>query len=160
MIEYLIIGVAIVLILYGCFSFATCQFHEKKATVMDSLTMYYPSSSKILDDGDVVKFRNSDEFYNLDVSRLKSTDERVENLLTHFSNIDNQGTLEYKNETHYVLTIKYPDDNGFNYHSMIIPIDSFNKDDSTFGNKTDVLLFDGNNREFVVDSAFLSEGVA
>lgn len=93
----------------------------------------------------------------MDVSKLNSTDGRLTNLLNHFANV-NQGTIDYKNESCYLLTMEF-EDNGFKYHSIIIPINSFNKDNLSFTNKTNVYLFDGNNREFVVDTAFNSQVV-
>ena len=92
----------------------------------------------------------------MDVSKLNSSDPRLTNLLNHY---DNQGTVDYKNETCYLLTMEFEDDNGFNYHSMIIPVNSFNKDSQSFTNETNVYLFDGNNRRFVLDAAFNSEVV-
>ena len=94
----------------------------------------------------------------MDVSKLNSTDGRLTNLLNHFANV-NQGTIDYKNESCYLLTMEF-EDNGFKYHSIIIPINSFNKDNLSFTNKTNVYLFDGNNREFVVDTAFNSQVVS
>ena len=120
--------------------------------------MYYPSSSGYSVNGDTIEFRNLlYDFYNMDVSKLNSSDSRLTNLLNHY---DNQGTVDYKNETCYLLTMEFEDDNGFNYHSMIIPTNSFNKDSRSFTNETSVYLFDGNNRRFVLDTAFNSEVVA
>lgn len=154
--EYLIIVTAVILLSYSCYSFITYKYSEQKA-ITDSITMYYPSSSDYTVVGDTIKFRNSlYGFYNLDVSKLNSSDERLTNLLNHFANV-NQGTVDYRNESCYLLTLEFVDDTGFKYHSLIIPVDSFNKDNLSFTNKTYVYVFDGNNREFVVDTAFNSQ---
>ena len=157
--EYLIIGLVILLLLYACYSFAGFKFKEKHENVTDSIEMYYPSSSHYVVDGDTVKFRNSFfGFYDMDVSKLSSSDERVEKLLYHSSNV-RQRTTDYINESYYLITIEYPDENGYKYHSMIIPLDSFNKQNLTFSKETDLVLFDGHDRKFVVDSAFNSQVV-
>ena len=135
------------------------KFKVVTADVTDSITMYYPSSSGYTVNGDTVEFRNSlYDFYNMDVSKLSSSDKRLTNLLNHFANL-NQGTVDFLNETCYLVTIEFEDGSGFKYHSIIIPIDSFNKDSFSFKNETDVYVFDGNNREFIVDSAFNSRVV-
>ena len=158
-IEYLIMATVAVLLIYGCYAFIDYKYVENQKNVTDSIAMYYPASSGYSADGDSVEFRNSlYDFYDMDVSKLKSSDAKLTNLLNHFANL-NQGTVDYKNETCYLLTMEFEDDNGFKYHSMIIPIDSFNKDNLSFTNETDVYLFDGNNREFIVDTAFNSKVV-
>ena len=158
-IEYLIIAMVVILLLYGCFSIVAYKYQEKQENITDSITMYYPSSSAYQIDGDTVQFRNSlYDFYNMDVSKLNSSDAKLTNLLNHFANV-NQGTVDFKNETCYMLTMEFLDDSGFKYHSILIPIDSFNKDNLSFNNETKVYVFDGNDRGFVVDSAFNSEVV-
>ncbi len=135
------------------------KYLDKEAQITDSISMYYPSSSEYNINGDAVEFRNPYyDFYDMDVSELKSTDERITNLLNHYANL-NQGTIDYINETCYVVSMEFEDNSGFKYHSMIIPLDSFNKDNLTFKDETHVYLFDGNNREFVVNSAFNSRVV-
>lgn len=157
LIEYLIIVTVIVLLLYGCYSIMNYKYLEKEDNVTDSITMYHPSSSEYSVVGDTVEFRNSlYDFYNMDVSKLNSSDSKITNLLNNFANV-NQGTIDYINESCYLLTLEYMDDSGFKYHSIIIPVDSFNKDTLSFNNETFVYLYDGNNREFVVDSAFNSK---
>lgn len=159
LIEYLIIATVAVLLLYACYSFMSYNYLYKEDKVTDSISMYYPSSSGYTVNGDAVEFRNSFyHFYDMDVSRLSSSDERITNLLNHYANFD-QGTIDYKNESCYVVTMEFEDDNGFKYHSMIIPLNSFNKDNLSFTNKTHVYLFDGNNRNFVVDTVFNSQVV-
>lgn len=153
-IEYLIIATAIILLIYAGYSLMSHKYLEQEQEITDSITMYYPSSSAYTVVGDTVEFRNSYyDFYNMDVSKLKSSDERITNLLNHFANL-NQGTIDYKNETCYLLTMEFDDGDGFKYHSMIIPFDSFNKTSLTFTKQTDVYLIEGNNREFVVDTGF------
>ena len=159
LIEYLIIATAVILLLYGCYAFMDYKYLEKERTITDSITMYYPSSSGYSVNGDTVEFRNSlYDFYNMDVSKLSSSNQKLTNLLNHFANV-NQGTIDFKNETCYLLTMEFEDDNGFKYHSMIIPIDSFDKSSLSFTKDTNVYLFDGNNRQFVVDTAFNSKVV-
>lgn len=158
-IEYLIVITSIILLIYGSYSFMGYKYMEKENNVTDSITMYYPSSSAYTIVGDTVEFRNSlYDFYNMDVSKLNSSDGKLTNLLNHFANV-NQGTIDYKNESCYLVTMEFTDDNGFKYHSMIIPVNSFNKDNLSFKNETTVYLFDGNNRGFVVDTAFNSKVV-
>lgn len=158
-IEYLIIITSIILLIYGSYSFMDYKYMEKERNVTDSITMYYPSSSGYEINGNTVEFRNSMyDFYNMDVSRLNSSDSKLTNFLNHFANV-NQGTVDYKNESCYLLTMEFGDDKGFKYHSIIIPVDSFDKDKLSFKNQTTVYLFDGNNREFVLDTAFNSKVV-
>lgn len=156
-IEYLIIITTVVLLLYGCYSIMNYKYLEKEDNITDSITMYHPSSSEYKVVGDTIEFRNSlYDFYNMDVSKLNSSDEKITNLLNNFANV-NQGTVDYINESCYVITLEFMDDNGFKYHSIIIPVNSFDKNKLSFTNETTVYLFDGNNREFVVDSAFNSK---
>lgn len=158
-IEYLIIAMVVILLLYGCFSIVAYKYQERQDNITDSITMYHPSSSAYEIVGDTIQFRNSlYDFYNMDVSKLNSSDAKLTNLLNHFANV-NQGTVDYKNETCYLLTMEFVDDSGFKYHSILIPIDSFNKDNLSFKNETQVYVFDGNDRGFVVDSAFNSKVV-
>ena len=156
-IEYLIIATAVILLIYGFCTIATYKFPERQSDVTDSIKMYHPSSSAYTVKGDDVEFRNSlYGIYDMDVSKLNSSDERIANLLNHFANFE-QGTIDYKNETCYLLTMEFDDGHGFRYHSMIIPIDSFDKEKLSFKKDANVYLFDGNNRKFVVESAFGSE---
>lgn len=160
-IGYLIVITAIVLLIYGfycLFSYNYSDF-EKEEQITDSIKMGYPSSSRYSVSGDRIEFRNDYYgIYNMDVSKLKSSDKRLTNLLNHFTTV-NQGTIDYKNESCYLLTIEFEDDSGFKYHSMIIPFDSFDKEKLSFTKDANVYLFDANNREFVVDSAFNSQVV-
>lgn len=157
LIEYLIIATVVILLLYGCYSFMDYKYRDKEMT--DPINMYYPSTSGYTIVGDTIEFRNpAYSFYDMDVSKLKSSDEKLTNLLNHFATV-NEGTIDYLNESCYVLTMEFEDDNGFKYHSMLIPVDSFNKDSLSFSKESNVYLFDGNNREFVVDSAFNSKVV-
>lgn len=151
-IEYLIIATAIILLLYAGYSLMTHKYLEQEMEITDSITMQYPSSSGYTVTGDTVEFTNIEhDFYNMNVSKLKSSDKRIKNLLNHFANL-NRGTVDYKNESCYLLTMEF--DDGFKYHSMIIPYDSFNKTSLTFTKDTTVYLIEGNNREFVVDTGF------
>ncbi|WP_292885968.1 hypothetical protein [Methanobrevibacter sp. UBA212] len=158
-IEYLIIATAIILLIYGGFAIAGYKYMEKESNVTDSITLYHPSSSGYAVKGDNAEFKNElYKFYDMDVSKLNSSDEKLTNLLYHFANL-NQGTIDYLNETCYLITMEFEDGSGFKYHSMIIPYDSFNKTDLSFTKDTDVYLFEANNREFVVDTAFNSRVV-
>lgn len=157
LIEYLIIATVVILLLYGCITLVGYKFPEKKTNITDSITMYHPTSSEYTVKGDSVEFRNVlYDFYNMDVSKVNSTDGRLANLLNHFANFE-QGTIDYKNESCYLLTMEFEDDSGYKFHSMIIPIDSFDKNNLSFNKDAKVYLFDGNNRKFVVESAFESE---
>lgn len=159
LIEYLIIATVIILLLYGCFTMAGYKFPEKKANITDSITMYYPTSSGYTVNGATVEFKNVlYDFYNMNVSKLNSSNPRVTNLLSHFAKVS-QGSIDYINETCYLITMEFDDGSGFRYHSMMVPIDSFNKDDLTFSENATVYLFEANNRQFVVDSAFNSQVV-
>lgn len=159
LIEYLIIATAIILLIYAGFTMVNYKFPERQGEITDSISMLYPSTSGYTVNGDTVEFRNSlYDFYDMDVSKLDSSDKRISNLLNHFANFE-QGTIDYKNETCYLITMEFDDGSGFNYHSMIIPIDSFNKDTLTFKKDAKVYLFDGKDRKFVVESAFESQVV-
>jgi hypothetical protein len=159
LIEYLIIATVIVLLIYGCVTMMGYKYPEKKANVTDSITLYYPTSSGYTVNGDTVEFRNLlYDFYNMDISKLNSSNQRVTNLLNHFSSFG-QGTVDYMNESCYLVTVEFDDGSGFKCHSMIIPMNSFNKDSLTFKNESTVYLFDANDRQFVVDAAFNSQVV-
>lgn len=156
MIEYLIIATALILLVYGGYSIMSYEYRDSQIDVTDSIFVTYPSSSEYNVVGDKVEFRNAAyDFYNMDISKLNSTDGRLSNLLNHFAKVS-QGTIDYKNESCYLLTMEFDDGSGFKYHSMIIPFDSFNKDNLTFTKPATVYLFEANNREFVVDTAFNS----
>lgn len=157
MVEYLIIATAVILLIYGCYAIVSYKYPEKETTILDSITMYYPSTSEYTIEGNTVEFRNPNSFYDMDVSILNSSDEKITNLLSHYSNL-NRGTIDYKNETCYQITIEYNGGSGFKYHSMVIPYDSFDKGNLSFTKQTDVFLFEANNREFVVDTVFNSGG--
>lgn len=156
-IEYLIIATAIIILIYSCYAFASYKYLDSENNVTDSITMYYPKSSDYTVNGDTVEFKNTlYDFYNMDVSKLSSNDTRITNLLSHFSKV-NQGTVEYINESCYILTMEFDDGSGFKYHSMVIPVDSFSKENQTFTKETVVYLFDANNRGFLVDTVFNSK---
>lgn len=159
LIEYLIIATVVVLLLYGGITMAGYKYPEKNVNVTDSLAMYYPTTSGYTVNGDTVEFRNPlYDFYNMDVGKLNSSSERVTNLLNHYANFG-QGTVDYLNESCYLITVEFDDGSGFKYHSMIIPLDSFDKDGLTFKDNATVYLFEANNRQFVVDAAFNSQVV-
>lgn len=155
--EYIIIATTIILLLYGGYCLMSHKYMEQKAEITDSINMTYPSSSGYTVVGNTVEFRNpQDNFYNMDVSKLNSTDKRVGNLLKNYASI-NEGTIDYKNETCYLITLKFDEGQGFMYHSLIIPYDSFDKNNLTFTKDCVVYLFEADNREFVVDTAFNSQ---
>ena len=157
-IEYLIIITAIVILVYGCWSMFDYKYQNFEGqAVTDFMTMYYPSSSEYTVSEDTIEFRNPYDVYNMDVSKLSSSDAKIKNLLNHYNSF-NRGSTDFKNESCYLLTVEFEDESGFKYHSIIIPYDSFNVDTLSFTRDTDVFLFEANNREFVVDSAFNSEG--
>lgn len=160
-IEYLIIATAILLLAYGFYSYMSYDYKDMETKVeTDSISMYYPSTSQYTVSGDRIEFRNSfHDFYDMDVSKLNSSDKRVTELINHYSSFKNWRSIDYKNESCYLITIEYEDANGFKYHSIIIPFDSFDKDKGSFTKDTDVFLFDGRSKEFVLDSAFNSQGV-
>lgn len=154
--EYIIIAIVMILLAYSMYFFTSYQYNDEKV-VLDSITILAPSGSQYTVEGDTIEFRNHIyDFYNLDVTKANSSDEKVTKLLNHYLSFKTS-TTDFKNETCYLITVPFEDDNGFRYHSMIIPIDSFNRDNLTFSKNCTVWIFDGKNREFVVDSAFNSE---
>lgn len=158
-IEYLVIVAAIALLVYGGYSILDYKYQDSEEMVVtDSITLFCPSSSDYSVVGDEIEFRSPIDIYNMDVSKLNSSDTKVKNLLKHYSSF-NRGSIDYKNESCYLVTVEFEDKNGFRYHSIIIPYDSFDTDSLSFTRDTNVFLFDGNNREFVVDTAFNSRGV-
>ena len=161
LLEYLIIAAVILILIYSCYALMTYKYLEYNKDVSDSIKMYYPASSEYKVVGDTVEFKNTlYDFYNMNVSKVNSQDARLTNLLNHFADFTaTQSTVDYKNESCYLLTTEFEDGSGFKYHSMIIPVDSFNKDNLSFNKNSTVYLFDGNNREFVVDTAFNSQVV-
>lgn len=158
-IEYLVIVTAIALLVYGGYSILDYKYQDSEEMVVtDSITLYCPSCSDYSVVGDEIEFRSLFDIYNMDVSKVISSDTKVKNLLKHYSSF-NRGSIDYKNESCYLVTVEFEDENGFRYHSIIIPYDSFDCDSFSFTKDTNVFLFDGNNREFVVDTAFNSRGV-
>lgn len=156
LIEYLIVATAIAILLCSGYSIMDYKYGDSGTQISDSIFLNHPSSSEYKIVGDTIEFKNPYDFYNMNVSKLNSTDQRLSNLLNHFSKV-NEGKIDYKNESCYLITIEFDDSSGFKYHSMIIPFDSFNKENLTFTNQTNVYLFEGNNRDFVVDAAFNSQ---
>ena len=156
--EYIIIAIVIILLIYSVYFFISYQYSDEKV-VLDSITILTPAGSEYSVVGDTIEFRNHlYDFYNLDVTKTNSSDERVTKLLNYYMSFKSS-TIDFKNETCYLITIPFDNGTGFAYHSMIIPIDSFNRDNLTFSKECTVWIFDGKNREFVVDSAFNSEVV-
>lgn len=159
LIEYLIIATVVILLLYGGVTMMGYKYPEKKANITDSITMYYPTSSAYEVDGDTVEFRNVlYDFYNMDITKMNSSNQRISNLLNHYVNFG-QGSVDYLNESCYLVTVEFEDGSSYKYHSIIIPMDAFNKDDLTFKENVTVYLFEANNRQFVVDSAYNSQVV-
>ena len=156
-IEYVILAVAIILLIYASYYFITYSYQENEVS-FDDITLLVPSSSQYEVIGNTIEFKNPTySFYNLNVTRYNSSDEKIANVMNYVSNL-NMGGIEYLNESCYVLTVEYPDGN-FKYTSLIIPIDSFDKDNFSFTNESTVWLFEANNKEFVIDSAFNSKVV-
>lgn len=156
-IEYIIIAIAIFLLVYASYFFITYNYLEQEITV-DSITLLAPTSSEYSVEGNTIVFKNIFDIYNLNITKTNSSDKRAVSLINYYSNFK-IGGIEYLNEDYYVLNTVY-DDNGHAYHSIIIPIDSFNKDELSFNNETTVWIFDGNNKEFVMDSALHTRGLA
>lgn len=129
----------------------------KDTVALDDITISVPSGSNYDAVGDTIEFRNDFyDIYNMDVTKTNSSDAKVSKLINYYRSFKTS-TTDFKNETCYLLTIPVEDENGFGCHSMIIPIDSFNRKNLTFTKECTVWIFDGKNREFVVDSAFNSE---
>ena len=159
LIENLIMATVIILLIYGAYSYYGYNYHEQPDNVTEYITMYHPESSSFSVSGDTVEFRNSYyDFYDMDVSRLSSSDERITVLLNHFSKF-NRGSVNYLNETCYLVAIVFDDGSGFNYHTILIPIDSFDRDSLSFKNETTVYLYDGKDWNFVLDSVINSKVV-
>ncbi|MBR4448371.1 hypothetical protein [Methanobrevibacter sp.] len=155
-IEYIIIIIAVVLLIYASYFFINYQYHANEIE-FDSITMLAPESSNYEIVGDAIEFRNPDSFYNMDVTKTNSDDAKVKSLLNALSNF-NTGDITYYNESCYLVVVEY-DNGNYNDHAIIIPVDSFDKDTLTFSKNTPVWLFDSNDFKFVVDSALNSEVV-
>ena len=153
-IEYIIIAIAIFLLVYASYFFITYNYLEQEITT-DSITLLAPKGSEYTVDGDTIVFKNMFDIYNLNITKMNSSDKRVVSLINYYSNFK-LGGIEFLNESCYVLNVAC-EDNGYNYHSIIIPIDSFDKEKLSFKNETTVWIFSGNNKEFVMDSAFHSK---
>lgn len=156
LIEYLIIVTAVVILIYGCYSLYEYKLPEMKDDITSSASINHPLSSGYKVDGDTIEFSNVHDFYNMNVSKVNSSDEKITNLLNHFNNLG-QGTVDYRNESCYLITIEFDDGSGYKYHSIVIPYDSFDKNGMSFTRDTEVYLFEGNDREFVVDTVFNSD---
>lgn len=154
--EYVIITIVIFLLIYASYFALTYHYHEERVD-FEYISLLSPASSHYTVNGDMIEFRDPIQgIYNLDVSKLTSSDARVTQLLNYFAHFRNYD-LEYYNESCYKISGSFDDDNGFSYHMLLIPIDSFDKDSLTFKNESEVILFDGVNREFVIDSVIHSE---
>lgn len=160
LIEYLIMATVIILLLYGFYSYAGYDYSDRMDNVTEYISMYHPTSSNYSVSGDTVEFRNSYyDIYDMDVSRVSSSDERITDLLNHYSHFSKAGSVNFLNETCYEVAIELEDDSGFKYHFILIPIDSFDRDSLSFKNETTVYLFEGKDWDFVVDSVFNSKVV-
>ena len=158
-IQYVFIAVAVVLLICAAYLAMTGHYVEKEEQISDSIILQHPISSKYTVSGDKIEFRDpNSEIYNLDIQKVSSKDKKVTYLLNYLEHMGN-GDVGYYNESCYLVNVEVEDDDGFSQHCMIIPIDSFNKDDLSFKNDTDLWLFDGNNREFVFDSVLNSQVV-
>lgn len=158
-IEYIIIAIAIFLLLYVSYFSFTYHYAEHEVA-LDSITLISPNSSEYAIEGNTIVFKNSMyDIYNLNVTKVNSSDKKVTNLINYYSNFKQGKGITYKNESYYLLSVVY-DVDGYNCHSILIPIDSFNKEELSFTNETTVWIYSGNNREFVMDSAVKTERVA
>jgi hypothetical protein len=155
-IEYIIIIIAVVLLIYASYYFINYQYQENEIE-FDSIVIRAPESSSYETVGDTIKFTNPYTFYNLDATKTNSSDANIKSLLNALSNF-NTGGVTYYNESCYLVFVEY-DTGDYKDHAMIIPIDSFDKDSLTFSNDTAVWLFDSNNIKFVMDSALNSKVV-
>lgn len=154
--EYIIIACVIILLVYSVYFLISYEYDEEQV-VLDSINMSSPAGSQYKVAGDRVEFRNHVyDLYDLDVTRMNSSDERVSKLLNFYSHF-RTSSADFKNETCYILTVDFDDDSGFGYHCLLIPINSFNRHNLTFTKPCTVWVFDGKDRDFVVDSAFTSE---
>lgn len=157
-IEYVLLAIAILLLVCVSYFLFTYNYLEQEVTI-GSVTLLSPVSSEYTVEGDTIVFKNPTyDIYNLNITRTDSSNNKVVNLINYYSNFK-QGNIEYKNESYYLLSVAH-DNDGYKYHSILIPIDSFDKENLSFTDKVDVLIFDGNNKEFVMDSAFNSRGLA
>lgn len=156
-IEYIIVAIAIILLIYASYFFISYQYYENEIT-FDSITLLAPMSSQYEVVGDTIEFRNPTySFYNLDVVKTNSDDVKVKSLLNALLNF-NTGGVTYYNESCYLIFVEY-EVGDYKNHAMIIPVDSFNQDDLTFSKNTTVWLFESNNNKFVIDSALNSKVV-
>ena len=159
LIQYAILAAAIILLLYGAYFSMTYHYLEEEVKVNDSITLLSPISSNYTVDGDTIKFRDkSSDIYNIDITKTDSSDDRVIKLLNYFKHLKD-GSFDYYNETCCLISVNYEDGSGFDYHAMLIPSDSINKENMSITGECDIWLFDGTNREFVLDSAFNSRVV-
>jgi hypothetical protein len=157
-IEYIFLAIAIVLLIAACYSFFAYKYTETELK-FDSITMLAPSSSQHTVSGDTIEFKNDGSFgfYNLDVTKTNSSNGNVKTLLKGYLNFKG-GSVDYLNQSCYLVYVKFAD-RGFEHHALVVPIDCFDKDSLTFKDNCTVWLFDGNNREFVIDSALNSKVV-
>lgn len=154
--EYIIIAIAIILLAYVSYCFITYQYAEEEIKINNTISLLAPSSSTHTVVGDRIEFRNKYyDIYNLNIRKTTSSDEQVKGLLNYYLNFDG-GTIDYLNESCYLVTVPIDDNNGFSYHSMIIPNKAFDKNNASFTKNTTVWVFNGKNRDFVLDSAFNS----
>ena len=104
LIEYLIVATAIAILLCSGYSIMDYKYGDSGTQISDSIFLNHPSSSEYKIVGDTIEFKNPYDFYNMNVSKLNSTDQRLSNLLNHFSKV-NEGKIDYKNESCYLITI-------------------------------------------------------
>lgn len=156
-VEYIIITAVIILIAYGAYSFLTYSYPVHQDNITDTIEIQYPASSNYTLTSTGVEFENTYyAFYDMNVSRLDSTSDKARDFLKNYTSTDNRA-FDYKNETAYLLTCEYEDENGFMHHTLIVPVKSFDKDNLSFTQKTKVCLFDTNNWDFAVHTAFDSQ---
>lgn len=155
LIEYLIIAIAVILLILAAYSFIAYKYAETEYN-MDSITLRAPTSSSYEVSGSTIEFTNPNyPFYNLNITKTDSDDSNVKALLKSYKSFKG-GSIDYINESCYLIYVNYPD-RGFDHHTLIIPVKDFDKDSLTFKNNSTVWLFDANNREFVLDSTYNSK---
>lgn len=157
-IEYIIVAIALLLLIFASYTFFVHKYNESEL-IFDDITMLAPSSSNYTVSGNTIEFTNDPSFgfYDMNVTKTDSSDANVKTLLKGYLNFKG-GSVDYYNESCYLVYVKFAD-RGHEHHALIIPVDNFNKDTLTFKENSTVWLFDGNNREFVLDSAYNSKVV-
>lgn len=158
-VEYIIISIVILSVAYLMISFFNFSYEYEEDVIakdevknpIDNVSIAFPEDSTIIkrEDG-VFDFENDYEIYNFNVMLVDSNNSNARHLVTVMQTFDD-GSIDPYNESYYILSESFEDDDGFTMHSMIVPIDSFDRENVEFTKNCSVIIVNGNDWDFVLN---------